>query len=546
MKKFALTAAALLIAALPALAGCSNTQDAAKPEGGAAPSAGGAGIKQEIRANLSGEPYTLDPAIATDNTSFKVINSLYEGLYTFDKKGEVVPGSAAKVDISPDGKTYTFTLRDNLKWSNGKPVTAKDFEYSWKRVLNPQTAATNAFYLYYIKGAEEYNKGKGTAEQVKATAKDDKTFVVELNAPTKFFPKVAVNPVFLPVYQPTVDANKNWAAEAKDIVSNGAYTASKWEHNTSLVLEKNDNYWNKDDVTMQTINYKMIGDQNTYYQMFKSGELDLIDTLPIDVLAQEKSNKDFTLQSDFSTYVYTFNVTQKPFTNAKIRRAFALAIDRESIVNNVSKGGQKPAYGLVAEGIKTPAGKDFREERPPYLKFDATEAKKLLAEGLKEENWATLPPVTLKYNTQDGHKKIAEALQAMFKENLGVDVKLENQEWKTYIDTFKQSNFQIARMSWSGTFLDPLALLDLYLGGSPNNQTKWVNPKYDELLTQGKTEQDENKRFEILHQAEDLFMQDLPVIPIYFASKNYLKSKNFEIPFVPNQEPNLRWAKKIS
>ncbi|RAP26555.1 hypothetical protein C2W64_01511 [Brevibacillus laterosporus] len=540
MKKLLLPALAILLFLVPTLTACGNQEGTAGiPESGAS-------AKQELTANLAGEPYSLDPAIATDTKSFWIIDHLYEGLYAFDKEGNVVEGAAQKVEISPDGKTYTFTIRDDAKWSNGDAVTAKDYEYSWKRVLNKETGATNAFYLYYIKGAEAYNKGEGKVENVKVNATDDKTLVVELNAPTSYFPKVMMNNVYFPVNQKVVEGNKNWVAEANTLVSNGAYKLASWEHDSQLKLTKSENYWNKSKISMDTLNFKMVPDATTYYQMYKTGELDIIDTLPIDAIDQEKNNKEYVSLPKFGTYLYTFNVTQEPFTNAKIRRAFALSVDRDLLTQNVTKAGETPAYAYVPQGVKT-GDADFRGEKPTYFTFDPTEAKKLLAEGMKEEGWSKLPTVTLKYNNAQNHKKVAEALQQMFTNNLGVDVKLENQEWKTYIDTYKQSNFQMARMGWVGSFLDPVAMLDYYLGESPNNQAKWVNPKFDTLMEKAKVEQDEAQRNQYLHEAEDIFMQDLPVLPIFFYSQNYLNANSLtDVTYSVYKNPDLRWAKKVA
>lgn len=500
-----------------------------------------------MTANLKGEPYTLDPAFASDSTSYWVIDHLYEGLYRYDQNGELVEGAAEKIEISPDGKTYTYHIRKGLKWSNGDALTAKDFEFAWKRVLDPKTAAYEPSALYYIEGAEEYNTGKGPLEDVKIATPDDYTLVVGLKNPTSFFPKVAIGRPYLPVNPKVVQADKNWAAEAKSIVTNGAYKVSGWEHNNELTLTKNDQYWDKDAVTMETVHFKMVNDATTSYQMYKTGKLDLIDSLPTDVIEQEKGKEEYKTTADFGVYTYTFNTEAEPFNNAKIRRAFALAIDREAITQNITKGDQKAAYGYVAYGVTTPSGKDFRDEAAPYYSYDPAAAKKLLEEGMQEQGWSTLPAVTLKYSTGESHKKVAEALQEMFRKNLGVEIKLEHQEWKTYIDTYKQMNFQIARMGWTGAYLDPLAVLELYTSKSSSNFTKWENAKFDELIEQARVEQDQEKRTKLLHEAEDVLMAEMPIIPVYFYTQNYLNNKKIEgIRYSVTTEPDFRWAKKVA
>lgn len=541
MKKISLAFITIMLLIVTALAGCNNQEQIT--------SAGKSkkNIKQEITANLGGEPYTLDPAFASDTTSFWVINHLYQGLYAYDKDGEVVDGVASKVDVSEDGKTYTFTIRNDVDWSNGDPLTAKDFEYSWKRVLNPKTAAYDPSQFYYIKGAEDYNTGKGSVENVAITAKDNQTLVVELNNPVKFFPKVVLGEGFLPVNQKVVEADKDWAAEAEGIVTNGAYTVSEWKHNEQLTIRKSKSFWNGDQITMETVHFKMVADATTEYQMYKAGELDLVAALPAETVEQEKSNEDYENFPSFSIYTYTFNVEEEPFTNAKIRRALSFAIDREALTENILKGGEKPAYGYVAYGVESPSGKDFRDEAPEYFKFDVEKAKELLEEGLKEEGWDKLPEFTLKYNSEGNHKKIAEVLQEMFKQNLDLEVKIENQEWKTYIDTFKQKNFQLARMGWGGDFLDPYPVLNLYSSKSSSNFTNWSNSKFDELIAKSLVEQDEKTRFELLHEAETVLMEEMPVIPILFSAQNTLISKKIEgIRLDVLSKPDLRYAEKVS
>ncbi|MGG1571704.1 peptide ABC transporter substrate-binding protein [Fictibacillus sp. NRS-1165] len=504
------------------------------------------GVKQEITLNALSEPPSLDPALATDTTSGWILDHLYEGLYMKNKSGDSVKGLAKDVKVSADKKVYTFKLRDDAKWSDGDPVTAGDFEYAWKHVLDPKTGSSFAFYMYYIKGAEAYNKGKGSAADVGVKALDDKTLQVELAAPTSFIEKLLSFWVYYPVKKEAAEGNKNWAGEAKDYVSNGPYKLTEWKHNRSVAIEKNKNYYGKDDVKMEKVTWKMVNDATTYYQMYKSGELDLIQTLPSDVIAQEKDNKEYKVTPYFGTYMYMFNIGKEPFNNEKVREAFNLAIDRKMITDKITQAGEKPAMGFVPYGAEV-NGKDFRKEHEKYFTEDVKKAKQLIKEAMKEEGWSKFPETELTYNTLESHKKTAEAVQEMLKKNLGVDVKLTNQEWKTYLDTTKQKNFQMARMGWIGIYVDPTPILDYYLGDSPNNRTNWVNPKYDQLLAQSKKEQNEGKRMELLHQAEDVLMKDLPFLPVYYYSNNYLTSKKFKgIVYPVNRYPYVRWAEKVS
>lgn len=540
MKKWLWTLAAVLMLS-SILAGCGGNKEASNTSGES-----GKDIKQEITLNALSEPPAIDPAMATDTTSGWVLDHIFEGLYTKDQKGNPVLGAAKEEAVSEDGKTYTFTLRDDAKWSDGTPVTAQDFEYAWKRVLNPDTGSQFAFYLYYIKGAEEYNKGTGTVENVGVTAKDDKTLVVELEAPLGYFKELLTMWTFYPVKKELVEGNKNWAAEAEGYVSNGPFKMTEWQHDSQVVVEKNENYHNSKEVNLTKVTWKMVADATTYYQMYKTNELDLIQTLPSDVVEQEQSNKEFKNVPYFGTYMYMFNVEKEPFTNAKVRRAFAMALDREGLTKNITKAGEAPAYAFVPPGVDTSKG-DFRKAGGEYFEENAEEAKKLLEEGMAEEGWTTLPEVTLLYNTAENHKKIAEAVQEMIKKNLGVTIKLANQEWKTYLDTTAQKNYQMARMGWIGVLLDPAVILDYYLGESPNNRTGWKSEEYDDLIAQAKVEQDPDKHFQLLHDAEKVLMEELPFVPVYHYTNTYLTSPKFKDVVYPfNRYPNVKWAKKVS
>lgn len=549
MKSFTRSWIVLLLVAVIAVAGCSNSSSPSTDSTGGTEGGSAEGVPQVLTTNLAGgEPYTLDPAFASDTTSYWIIDNLYEGLYGYDKEGKVVEAAASNVDISEDGRTYTFTIRDGAQWSNGDPLTAQDFEYAWKRVLNPETAAYDPSSFYYIKGAEEYNTGKGKVEDVGITATDDRTLKVELKSPLSFFPTIAVGRAYLPVNRAVVEQNDKWAAEAETLVGNGPFIVQDWKHNEEIVLGKNDSYWSKDLITLDTITFKMVQDSTTYYQMYKTGDLDLILSLPVDTIDQEKSNQEYLSHPSFSVYTYSFNVNEKPFNNKKIRQAFSYAIDREALANNVTKAGEVPAYGYVPYGTTAPSGKDFREEATvKYYEYNVEQAKKLLTEGLQEEGLTELPPVTFKYNTNDKHKKVAEAVQEMLKENLGVQVQLENQEWGTYIDTFKQKNFQAARMGWVGNYLDPLGVLGHYTSDNSNNFTNWSNAAYDQLIQESTYEQDPQKRFAQLHEAEGILLDELPIMNLLFSADTALVSPKVDgIIFDARSNADLRFAKRVA
>lgn len=533
MKKWILGFAATLTLAL-VLAGCGGDSSSGDIED----------IPQEMTVNVSTEPPTLDPAKSTDTASNWIITHVFEGLYTNDKEGNPELGVAEEVDISEDGKTYTFTIRDDAKWSDGSPVTANDFEYAWKRVLNPATGSEFAFYLHYIKGAEDYNKDKGSADDVGVEALDEQTLEVELHSPIGYFEKLLAHSVYLPVQQDLVEDNEDWAGEAEGYISNGPFKMTEWKHDSRVIIEKNDAYYDKDVVNLDKISFEMVNDATTYYQMYVSDELDFIMNLPTDIIETVQDDEEYQAMEYFGTYMYLFNVDKEPFTNENIRKAFAMAINREDLTDKVAKAGEEPAYSMVPFGVDTPEG-DFREEGGAYFEENAEEAKELLEKGMEEEGWDELPEVALSYNTDENHKKLAEAVQEMIKKNLDVDLKLNNQEWKTYLESANQGNFQMARMGWVGAFVDPVVMLDYYLGNSPNNRTNWVNETYDELMDESKMELDDEKRYDLLHEAEEILMEEMPFMPVNFNTNTYMTSDKFEdIAYFVNEYPYLKWAKK--
>lgn len=504
-----------------ALAGCgsndqsvSNGQSAEKSD---------SNKKQELRLNLHSEPPTADPGIADDNISGAVIRAVFDGLTRLGEDGKVHESVAEKIDVSDDMLTYTFHLRDT-KWSNGEALTAKDFEFAWKRVLDPKTASNYAYQLYYIKNAEQVNKGKAALDTVGVKALDDKTLQVTLENPTPFFLELTAFYTYYPVNQKLVTANPKWATDAKTHVGNGPFKFDTWEHKSKMVLVKNENYWDKDAVKMEKINFSMVDDENTELSMFDNGEIDWagrpLSDIPTDAIPALKDSGKMVTQPVASTYWYKFNTEKPPFNNVKIRKAFAYAIDRQSIVDNITMGNELAAMGPVPPTMALNPNGYFKDH-------DVETAKKLLAEGMKEMGITELPPISLMFNTSEKHKKIAEAIQDQWKKNLGVEVKLSNQEWKVYIDALHQGNYQVGRMGWNADFNDPINFLELFKdkkGG--NNDTNWESPKYQELLNKSAMETDPEKRKQLLAEAEQVIMDEMPVVPIYFTTYSWVKADN--------------------
>ncbi|WP_314304401.1 peptide ABC transporter substrate-binding protein [Brevibacillus parabrevis] len=519
MKKSVFAAMSSILVLSAALAGCGGGEKAAE-QGNSANSEKTSGPKV-LRMNMKSEPPTADPGLAEDSTSGAVLRATFDGLTRIGEDGKPHESVAEKIDVSKDGLTYTFHLRDS-KWSNGDPVTAKDFEYAWKRALDPKLGSTYAYQLYYLKNAEEYNTNKAKAEDVGVKATDDKTLVVTLKNPTPFFLELTAFYTYFPVNQKVVEGTQNWAGEAKTHVGNGPFKIDTWEHKSKLILAKNENYWDKDAVKLDKIDFSMVEDENTELSMFDNGDLDWAgaptSALPTDAIPALKDSGKMQTHAIAGTYLYKFNTEKPPFNNAKIRKAFAYAIDRQTIIDNVTQANQEPAMGLVPPTMAVASSPYFKDN-------DVETAKKLLEEGMKEEGITKLPTLTLSYNTSESHKKIAEAIQDQWKKALGVEVKLENKEWKVFLDDLHQGKFQIARSSWTGDYNDPYTFLDLFkLKKGSNNDTNWENPKYQELLNKSAVEKDAEKRKQILAEAEALFMDEMPAAPIYYYTHSYVKN----------------------
>lgn len=495
------------------------------------------GTAQVFRMNLFSEPPSLDPAASQDNNSFTVLGAAFEGLTRLDENAQVQPGTAESWTISDDGKTYTFKIRENAKWSNGDPVKAGDFEFAWKRVLDPnaEVPAPYAYQLYYLKNAAAYNNGDVSADEVGVKALDDRTLEVQLENPTAYFLKLTAFFTYYPVHQASVENNPAWAAEANTIISNGPFVIKEWKHNESIKLVKNDQYHAKNEIKLDEVQMVMIEDASTELNMFEIGDLDWagrpLGQIPTDLIPQLKEDPEanLTIKPIASSYYYVFNTTAVPMNNVKVRRALAMAIDRQTIVDEVTKGGQQPAFGFVA-GV-TGVEKQYREEFDDrqFFKEDVEEAKKLLAEGLAELGLSSFPEVTLIHNTGEGHMKVATAIADMWRQNLGIEVKIESQEFGVLLSNRMNLNYQIARAGWGADYDDPMTYIDLFTSYSGNNDTGWKNAEFDGLVAKANAEQDPAKRMEYIRQAEKMLMDEMVILPLYYYTaiwmqKDYVKN----------------------
>ncbi|SFI54320.1 oligopeptide transport system substrate-binding protein [Paenibacillus sp. UNC496MF] len=505
----------------------------------------GSGSGETFRMNLTSEPPSLDVSQAQDQVSFTVLTGLYEGLTRADADGNIVPGVAEKWDVSADGKKYTFHLRDNAKWSNGDPVTAQDFEYSWKRTLDPKLnpPAPYAYQLYYIKNGQNYNIATDNPDhitdpsQVGVKALDDRTLEVDLENPTPYFLNIAA---FFTAYPVKKDAN---FAEADGYISNGPFKMKSWKHGDSIELVPNENYWDKDSIKLKSVKFSMVKDPNTELNMYKTGQLDwagkptgAIPPEQLDKYRQENS-KELSIKGIASTYYYNFNNTKKPFDNVKVRQALSMAINRQDLVDKVTKAGEVPAYGFVSTGIHGVNGEYRSEVKDDYFKEDVAKAKELLAEGLKEEGMTSMPAFTLSFN-EGLHKTVAEAIANMWKENLGIDAKLELQEWKVFLKNRQSLNYDIARAGWGADYNDPMTFIDMFTSKGGNNDIGFKNPEYDALVKEAYATADQQKRVDAMAKAEKILIGDnQAIMPLYYYSSAQLIKpyvKNYVIDFSGN------------
>ncbi len=490
--------------------------------------------QQVLVFNNDAEPETLDPAKMTGVPEHNLALALFEGLVRHHPETlEPLPGVAESWEVSADGLIYTFHLRNNALWSNGDPLTAQDFVFSYERVLSSTPdygdPAQYAYMLWCIDNAEDYTKRVITDfDKVGVHALDEHTLRITLRASTPYFLDLACFETYMPVHPATVTKHGQRWTRAENFVGNGPFTLSEWKLNVEIVMTKNPNYWDADKVLLQTIHALGLANQDTSVDKFLAGELQWIRSVPSTRIDEVKLHPDYDASPYLGAYFYRFNTTKAPFDNPLVRRAFAMAIDRETICSRVLKGGQIPAESHVPPGIHNyTAGEG--------VSYDPFRARELLAEAGFPEGKG-LPPVSLLYNTNESHKQVAEAIVDMWGKNLGVSVSLENTEWKVYLDRVDELDYQIARAGWIGDYTDPNTFMDMFVTDGGNNNTGWSNQRYDALIAQASVTQDQAARFGLFREAETLLCRDhLPIAPIYFYVNQYMLNED-----IMGWYPNVR------
>ena len=491
--------------------------------------------KQVIRIGNGSEPKGLDPAKVTGVPEHHILQNLFEGLTGQDPVTlEPTPGMASSWKVSPDGKTYTFNIRQDATWSDGTPLTAEDFVYSWRRALEPKTASEYAYQLYYLVNGEEFNTGKiKDPGKVGVKAANKQTLVVTLKSPTPFFLRLTSFYTLYPVPAHVIKKHgeEEWTHEGK-MVSNGPFRLSEWKVNKHIKMTKNEKYWDAAKVKLAGAVFLPIENIDTENKMFHQGELDMTSTVPslrIPKYAKEKTGSKvphpYQSHPYLGTYFYRLNVNKKPLDDKRVRRALALTIDRQMLIEKVTLGGQSPAVSFTPPNT---AGYTFSGKTESALNYSInaaalSEAQKLLADA-GFPGGKGFPKLDILYNTSEDHKKIAIAIQQMWKKNLGIEVGLYNQEWKVYLTSQSQMNYAISRSAWIGDYPDPNTFLDMWVTGGGNNNTGWSNKEYDQLISQAGKTKDQAARYAIFQKAENILMSELPVIPIYVYTRNRLQS----------------------
>ena len=483
------------------------------------------------------EPQGLDPHVVTGVPENHIIRALFEGLAVKNPITlEPEPGVAERWDISEDGRVYTFYINPEAKWSNGEPMTASDYVWSWNRALHPDTGSLYAYMLYPIVNSEAYSKREITDfDQVGVKALDDLTLQVTLNAPTPYFLQLmdhyssfAVHPETLLKHGKMTERFTPWT-RVGNIVSNGAFTLDEWSLNRRIIIKKSEHYWDRDNVALNGVYFYPTENVVSEERMFRAEQLHYTQVVPLDKIPEyrKQGNTSYVQAAYLGTYYYLINTDRPPVDNVMVRRALSYALDRDTLTRTVLQETAIPAYSITPPNT-------LGYNPPKLFDYDPAKARELLAEAgyPNGEGW---PGLEIIYNTQEAHRKIAVAVQQMWKKELNIDITISNQEWKVYLNSVSQRDFQVARRGWIGDYVDANNFLDLFITDGGNNNTGYASDEFDDIiLNLAPRAKTRDERYGLFYKAETMMMNEMPIIPIYTYT-----SKHLVHPSVEGIHPNL-------
>lgn len=537
MKKNLCLLVVVLLAVMLVLGACGggNTQQpdtppATTPQSGSGTPAQPAAVEQSITFALHSIADSIDPGYTAETYASPILTNIFESLVTYDSDNNLIPGQAESWDISDDGLVYTFHLRSGLKWSDGSTLNAHDFVYAWLRVITPSFGSLFADQMLpYIVGAQDFYDGKVDADAVGVKALDDNTLEVTLVLPTPYFLDLCSTYTFSPVQQATVEKNGDkWTLSADSLVCNGPFRVTEVNFNESYVFEKNPNYWDAANVKLEHLTFVYISETSTALTAFEAGEIDGFWEVPSSDLARLRAESDeLIVVNAFGTTFHLMNNSVKPFDNPLVRKAFNLAIDRQSLIEDVLGTNDSPAYALVSPGYVVD-GVDVTAGRSSYglaPKAQPEAAQQALAEA-GYPNGEGFPTVTYYYSTNDTYKKTVEALAAMLETNLNINIELKTADWAVFYEDIQAGNYQIGQYGWGGDYLHPMTFLPLIVTTGVNNYSRYSNLEYDALVAKIQSGTDEAQSAKWIREAEDISMSEYPVLPLFHRSYSYMMSSD--------------------
>lgn len=484
-----------------------------------------------ISACIAGEPETMDPTLCSDAGSYSYLAHVYEGLTTWNNNLEITPGAAQSWTVSPDGAVYTFSIHPDAAWSDGRPVTASDFVFAWKRLIDPQTNADNAYLAFCIKNAQRVHFGELPPGELGLAAPDARTLQVTLEAPSPYFLSLVASPAFFPVRSDMVQSGADWSLTPSGAIGNGPFLIKEWTRKDSMLLGKNPHYWNQAETISNDLQFFFITDPDAIYSAFQKKDLLFASNFSPDIISGAKKDGDLTMQNMQSTYAFAFNTLKKPYDNPLVRRALSLAVDRDYLIKSIWMDERIPAAALVPPGVPGPGATDFRTASGDYFAYDTQnlssniqEARALLTEA-GYEGGAGFPRINLLIDASQSSSYIAQSIQQQWRDNLGIDVYINQKSSAALRSARSGSDWDMSAVFIQGAYSHPLAFLNMWNSDSAQNIAKYMNPEYDRLVNDALRSTDEAARMRLLQSAEAILIgRDMALIPLSYGMDPYLSS----------------------